>query len=75
MKHHRTPSPADAIREAHRKHTPQSAVDEILAVGWKSDALAEDAAVRMLIEQGDQEICVRPMVRKIIKGMQPTRAN
>lgn len=53
-----------------RPLTPKQAVSRVMASGWQSDALAEDAATLMLVEQGDDPLGARLMVQKEIKRLQ-----
>ena len=53
-----------------RRISAQYAVKRILAAGWHSDALAEDAATALLIQAGQDETSARAAVRAEIAKLQ-----
>lgn len=53
-----------------RQFTAKAALSEVLAAGWQSDALAEDAAVEAMKATGWSDAEARLMVRKEIKRLQ-----
>lgn len=55
--------------------TAKEALRRVLEGGWRSDALAEDTATQMLVEQGDDPLGARLMVQKEIKRLQIMGAN
>lgn len=55
--------------------TAKEAVSRVLATGWQSDALAEDAAVEAMRACGRDEGEARAEVRKEIQRLQVTGAN
>lgn len=55
--------------------TAKQAIADLLAEGWPGDDLAYSRAVSRLVEQVDDVLCARLMVRKEIKRLQVMGAN
>ena len=55
--------------------TAQQALRNVLAIGWKSDALAVDTAVQALMDAGETEHAARRAVEAALPGFQIMGAN
>lgn len=58
-----------------RPLTAKALIADMLAEGWPGDDVAYTRAVSRLVEQGDDVLCARLMVRKEIKRLQVMGAN